>query len=43
MNHDEIAAEQSKIIISEEILYLNLNILKVIGKNNNFNYDSETF
>jgi len=43
MNHEEIAAEQSKIIISEEILSLNLNILKVIGRNHNFEYDKETF
>ncbi len=39
MNHDEIGAEQSKIIISEEILSLNLNILKVIGRSHNFDYD----
>lgn len=43
MNHEEIAVEQSKIIISEEILSLNLNILKVIGRNRNFEYDKETF
>ena len=43
MNHEEIAAEQSKIIISEEILSLNLNILKVIGRSMNFEYEKETF
>jgi hypothetical protein len=43
MNHDEIGAEQSKIIISEEILSLNLNILKVIGRSHNFDYDKEIF
>jgi len=43
MNHEEIAVEQSKIIISEEILLLNLNILRVIGRNCNFEYDKVTF
>ncbi len=43
MNHEEIVAEQSKIVISEEVLSLNLNILKVIGRHHNFDYDKTTF
>ena len=39
MNEMKLTTKESKIIISEEILFSSLNFLKIIGINTNYNYD----
>lgn len=43
MNQDVLTSNEPKIQIAEEILSLNLNILKVLSRNNDYKLNPEIF